>query len=85
MPKRLNQLLVAGAASLGLCTAAIAQPADNTLVVGLSADITTMEPSAISSRDNSNIARHVFGKIAHYLVEQVTVADRLHQAALHQR
>ena len=63
MPKRLNQLLVAGAATVALCTAAIAQPADDTIVVGLSADITTMEPSAISSRDNSNIARHVFGTL----------------------
>lgn len=63
MPRRISHMLAAGAASLALGTAAHAQASDDTLVVGLSADITTMEPSAISSRDNSNIARHVFGTL----------------------
>ena len=31
------------------------------------------------------LARHVGGKVAHHLVEQVAVADRFDQAALHQR
>lgn len=44
-------------------TAAMAAPADDTIIVGLSADITTMDPAAISSRDNSNVARHVFGTL----------------------
>jgi peptide/nickel transport system substrate-binding protein len=43
--------------------AAQAQPADDTIVVGLSADITTFEPANISSRDNANIARHIFGTL----------------------
>ena len=63
MPRRIPHMLAAGAASLALGTAAHAQASDDTLVVGLSADITTMEPSAISSRDNSNIARHVFATL----------------------
>ena len=63
MLRRIPTLLAAGAASLAVGTTAFAQASDDTLVVGLSADITTMEPSAISSRDNSNIARHVFGTL----------------------
>lgn len=63
MPGRLTKLLAASAMSLALAPAAMAQTADDTIVVGLSADITTMEPSAISSRDNSNIARHVFATL----------------------
>ncbi len=35
----------------------------DTIVVGLSADITTFEPGMISSRDNDNIARHIFGSL----------------------
>lgn len=47
---------------LGLATAttALAQPSDDTLVVGLSADASTFEPAEIRSMDNSNIARHIF-------------------------
>jgi peptide/nickel transport system substrate-binding protein len=44
-------------------TGAYAAPPDNTIVVGLSADITTLDPAPISSRDNSNIARHIFGTL----------------------
>jgi len=56
-------LLAAGVASLALTTGAYGQVADDTIVVGLSADINTMDPSASSSHDNSNIARHVFGTL----------------------
>lgn len=48
-----------GAAVFGGC----AQQSDDTIVVGLSADITTFEPGMISSRDNANIARHIFGSL----------------------
>jgi peptide/nickel transport system substrate-binding protein len=47
-------------AAAALAAPALAQVADDTLVVGLSADITTFEPAAISSRDNANIAEHIF-------------------------
>mgnify|MGYP001100370023 FL=1 len=40
-----------------------AEQSDDTIVVGLSADITTFEPGMISSRDNANIARHIFGAL----------------------
>ena len=35
----------------------------NTIVVGLSADITTFEPANIASRDNQNIAQHIFSSL----------------------
>ena len=44
-------------------TSACAEQAQDTIVVGLSADITTFEPGMISSRDNNNIARHIFGSL----------------------
>lgn len=37
--------------------------AEQTIVVGLSADITTFEPANISSRDNMNIAHHIFDSL----------------------
>ncbi len=40
-----------------------AQQSEDTIVVGLSADITTFEPGMISSRDNANIARHIFSTL----------------------
>ncbi len=40
-----------------------AEQSEDTAVVGLSADITTFEPGMISSRDNDNIARHIFGTL----------------------
>jgi peptide/nickel transport system substrate-binding protein len=58
-----RQLLMASAASLMLAGAAFAQVSDDTLVVGLSADITTFEPAAVSSRDNANIVRHIFNTL----------------------
>jgi len=60
---RMRSLLLASSASLVLGLPALAQPADNTIVVGLSADINTFEPGNISSRPNSNIARHIFGTL----------------------
>ncbi|MEM1428113.1 MAG: ABC transporter substrate-binding protein [Pseudomonadota bacterium] len=57
---RPHHLIAAGAASLLLSAAAHAQ---ETITVGLSADVTTFDPAAISSRDNSNIARHIFGTL----------------------
>ena len=58
-----RSLLAAGLASLALPGLALAQPAEDTIIVGLSADITTFEPAAISSRDNANIVRHIFGTL----------------------
>lgn len=58
-----NRLLTAGLAGSLMGSAAFAAPANDTVVVGLSADITTFDPAAISSRDNANIARHIFGTL----------------------
>ncbi|MEO1105221.1 MAG: ABC transporter substrate-binding protein, partial [Pseudomonadota bacterium] len=58
--KTLNMVLACAAAGALGVTAAHATPPDDTIVVGLSADISTLEPSAIGSRPNSNIARHIF-------------------------
>ncbi len=59
-----HSLLITGLAALlasaGLASAA--PPAD-TLVLGISADASTFDPAAISSRDNSNIAKHIFGTL----------------------
>lgn len=53
--------------STGLLAAVVltgcSQQSDDTIVVGLSADITTFEPGMISSRDNANIARHIFASL----------------------
>lgn len=48
------------AASSAVATAA---PPDDTLVVGISADANTFDPAQISSRDNSNIAEHIFQRL----------------------
>jgi peptide/nickel transport system substrate-binding protein len=48
-----------GAVVLTGCT----ERSEDTIVVGLSADITTFEPGMISSRDNANIARHIFASL----------------------
>ena len=60
--------LVALAAGLALAGAGVmvmrqGPRATNTVVVGLSADITTFEPANISSRDNMNIAHHIFDSL----------------------
>lgn len=54
---------VIGVTATLLLTVGCVQQADDTIVVGLSADITTFEPGMISSRDNANIARHIFGTL----------------------
>ena len=46
-----------------LLLSACAERDENTIVIGLSSDITTFEPGMISSRDNANIARHIFGSL----------------------
>ena len=59
-----RHLLMAGTAALILpLTSAYAAPPADTLVVGISADASTFDPAAISSRDNSNIAKHIFGTL----------------------
>lgn len=58
--RRTRQFLLAAGAGLALAAPVTAQVAEDTLVVGLSADITTFEPAAIASRDNANVARHIF-------------------------
>jgi len=58
---------VARVAVSGLLSATVltgcAERSEDTIIVGLSADITTFEPGMISSRDNANIARHIFGSL----------------------
>jgi len=79
-----RSLLLAAGASMMLVSVATAQPDESTLVVGLSADITTFEPAAISSRDNANIARHIFdtlfsingdGSVMPDLATTLTISD----------
>ncbi len=62
--KTMRSLLMAGTVALvaPLAPAYAAPPAD-TLVVGISADASTFDPAAISSRDNSNMAKHIFGTL----------------------
>lgn len=59
---------VAPATAAGLLGAIVlafgcSQQSEDAIVVGLSADITTFEAAMISSRDNSNIADHIFGTL----------------------
>ena len=79
----LNSLLLAGAVALAAPSLSHAAPPDNTIVVGLSADAATFDPAQISSRDNSNIAKHIFatlftvnfeGEVTPYLVDQTSVS-----------
>jgi peptide/nickel transport system substrate-binding protein len=51
------------ALAMALPAAAHAAPPENTVVVGLSADASTFDPAQISSRDNSNIAKHIFATL----------------------
>lgn len=60
----LKRLLLAGVAVLAApITTSMAAPPDDTIVVGISADVNTFDPAAISSRDTSNIAKHIFGTL----------------------
>lgn len=57
----MRRLLTTVAAALAVTTfAAHAAPPDDTLVIGISADASTMDPANVSSRDNSNILQHIF-------------------------
>ena len=59
-----KSLLLAGlAAFVAPISLAHATPPDDTLVLGISADASTFDPAAISSRDNANIAKHIFGTL----------------------
>ena len=62
--KTMRHILMAGTVALfaPMATAYAAPPAD-TIVVGISADASTFDPAQISSRDNSNIASHIFGTL----------------------
>ena len=60
-----------------IVTACSQQPED-AIVVGLSADITTFEPGMISSRDNANIARHIFAGLFSLTSEGDHVPDLAH-------
>ena len=80
----LERILLAAAAALVLPGAVHAAPPDNTIVVGLSSEPSTFDPAQISSRDNANIAKHIFatlftvdfeGKVEPYLVDKTAVSD----------
>jgi peptide/nickel transport system substrate-binding protein len=80
----LKRSLLVGAALLAAPAVALAAPPDDTIVVGLSADASTFDPAQISSRDNANIAKHIFatlftvnfeGEVQPYLVDQTAVSD----------
>lgn len=72
---RLKALLLAGVAVLAAPAVALAQPAADTIVVGIGTDATTFDPAAISSRDNSNIAKHIFGTLYEITPEGEIVPD----------
>ncbi len=74
MPKT-RHLLMASTAGLLLAGTAFAQVSDDTLVVGLSADITTFEPAAVSSRDNANVVRHIFDTLQSIEADGSVVPD----------
>jgi len=79
-----KKLLLSGVALAALSAPVMAAPPENTIVVGLSADASTFDPAQISSRDNANIAKHLFatlfqvtyeGVVQPYLVEDTKVSD----------
>jgi peptide/nickel transport system substrate-binding protein len=74
MPKT-RHLLMISTAGLLLAGTAFAQVSDDTLVVGLSADITTFEPAAVSSRDNANVVRHIFDTLQSIEADGSVVPD----------
>lgn len=60
----MRHLLMAGTVALLAPTIpAYAAPPADTLVVGISADASTFDPPQIGSRDNANIASHIFGSL----------------------
>ncbi|MDG4889754.1 ABC transporter substrate-binding protein [Mesorhizobium sp. WSM4887] len=57
-------LLAATLALMGTGTgASIAAPDDDTIVIGLSADISTLDPAQVDNRIDMNIAAHLFGTL----------------------
>lgn len=78
-----KKLLLSGVALAAISAPVMAAPPENTIVVGLSADASTFDPAQISSRDNANIAKHLFatlfqvtyeGVVQPYLVDETTVS-----------
>lgn len=84
MIKRLQVLSGAALLAFASSFSSIAAPADDTIIVGLSADAATFDPGQISSRDNANIAKHIFatlftvtydGEIKPYLVDKTELSE----------
>lgn len=82
--RSLKPMLLVGAAMLASAPSALAAPPDDTVVVGLSAEPATFDPAQISSRDNANIAKHIFatlftvtyeGEVEPYLVDTTEVSE----------
>ncbi len=79
MKLRMHMPRVAAAGLLGaIALTGCAEPLEDTIVVGLSADITTFEPGMISSRDNANIARHIFASLFTLTAEGEHVPELAH-------
>ena len=81
--KLINRILATTAVALAP-VAALAAPPEDTIVVGLSADAATFDPAQISSRDNANIAKHIFatlftvtfeGEVQPYIVDDTQVSE----------
>ena len=80
----INRFLAASGMAVMLAMPALAAPPDDTIVVGLSTDASTFDPAQISSRDNANIAKHIFatlfkvtyeGEVQPYLVDETSVSE----------
>ncbi|MDG4889746.1 ABC transporter substrate-binding protein [Mesorhizobium sp. WSM4887] len=59
----IRRMLSAGALALLASGTASAAPADDTIVVGLSADVSTLDPDQVDTRIDMNIAQHIFGTL----------------------
>ena len=68
----------AGLLGATVMVTACSQLPEDAIVVGLSADITTFEPGMISSRDNANIARHIFAGLFSLTSDGDHVPDLAH-------
>jgi len=78
LPTLLARTTAAGLLGMTVMVAACSQQTEDTIVVGLSADVTTFEPGMISSRDNANIARHLFAGLFSLTSEGDHVPDLAH-------
>lgn len=76
--------LMASAAIVGASSFALAGPADDTIVVGFGADISTLDPGEIGSRSDANVAGHIFttltrisesGEVSPNFAESWSVSD----------